>query len=99
MDLDEVVGWEEIRRFLFDEYLAEERDGSFYLQVRGPKNRKQLLCVYTVDEARVVIESPFANASKYKSRMDEFLSFLGTVTHFGVRQKADLLMLTTMVAA
>jgi hypothetical protein len=49
-ELDEVVEWEEIRRFLLEEYSAKEKDGWFDLQVRGPKDRKQLLCVYTVDD-------------------------------------------------
>jgi hypothetical protein len=31
--------------------------------------------------------------------MEELLSLLGTVTYFGVRQKGDFLMLTTMVVA
>ena len=89
-----MVPWDVIRKFLLETCSAEEKNEHFFVSVRCPNDRLQTVCVYVVDSSKIVLESPFAKASEQASVLVPLLPLLAKVSHYGVRQDGDYLVLT-----
>jgi hypothetical protein len=94
---DETAGWEEIQEFLLKEQKAEKKGDRYFVKFVRPDGRDQLLWIEPVDEARILIESPFAKAAEYESDIGEILPALSAETHFGIRRRGTFLVLNVMV--